>query len=113
MHAMGVFGASASHRRSADQRPQSWMATEWLEFEALSNSHDRQRHNLDFMNADAEITPQHYAFLVSESELTKSLIGFASSRIPTGLILLKRKPVRSITTTVVAVFISRIPTATS
>ena len=24
--------------------------------------------NLDFMNADGEITPQHYAFLVSESE---------------------------------------------
>ena len=24
--------------------------------------------NVDFMNADGEITPQHYAFLVSESE---------------------------------------------
>jgi hypothetical protein len=24
--------------------------------------------NLDFMNADGEISPQHYAFLVSESE---------------------------------------------
>ena len=24
--------------------------------------------NIDFMNADGEITPQHYAFLVSESE---------------------------------------------
>ena len=24
--------------------------------------------NIDFMNADSEITPQHYAFLVSESE---------------------------------------------
>ena len=24
--------------------------------------------NLDFMNADGEITPQHYAFLVNESE---------------------------------------------
>ena len=27
--------------------------------------------NLDFMNADAEITPQHYAFLVSETEFDK------------------------------------------
>ena len=24
--------------------------------------------NIDFMNADSEITPQHYAFLVSESD---------------------------------------------
>jgi hypothetical protein len=24
--------------------------------------------NIDFMNADGEITPQHYAFLVSEAE---------------------------------------------
>ena len=27
--------------------------------------------NLDFMNADSEIKPQHYAFLVSESEFDK------------------------------------------
>ena len=27
--------------------------------------------NLDFMNADGEITPQHYAFLVSELEFDK------------------------------------------
>ena len=47
------------------------MATEWLEFEALSHSHDRQQDNLDFMNADAEITPRHYAFLVSDSEFDK------------------------------------------
>ena len=26
--------------------------------------------NIDFMNIDGEITPQHYAFLVSESEFT-------------------------------------------
>jgi hypothetical protein len=29
--------------------------------------------NVDFMNADGEITPQHYAFLVSESEFDEIL----------------------------------------
>src|SRR5215510_8856370 len=35
---------------------------------AVSNGHDRQRNHLDFMNAEGEIAPQHYAFLVSETE---------------------------------------------
>ena len=68
--------------------------------------------NLDFMDADGEIRPQHYAFLVSESEFDQILIKFANGRFPIGLILLNRKRVRSITTTPGADFISRIPTAT-
>ncbi|MGC1345657.1 MAG: VOC family protein [Methyloceanibacter sp.] len=50
--------------------------------------------NIDFMNADGEIAPQHYAFLVSESESTKSLVGFANGRFPTGPIPRRRKGAR-------------------
>jgi hypothetical protein len=35
--------------------------------------------NFDFMNADGEITPQHYAFLVSESEFDE-IFGRISER---------------------------------
>ena len=35
---------------------------------AVSNGHDRQRDQPGFQDADGEIAPQHYAFLVSETE---------------------------------------------
>jgi hypothetical protein len=69
--------------------------------------------NVDFMNAAGEIAPQHYAFLVSESEFDEIFGRFANGRFRTGPILRKSKRVRSIITTVVAVSISRIPTGTS
>ena len=54
--------------------------------------------NLDFINADGEI---HSTMLSSSAKQssTKSLVGFANGRFPTGLILHKRKRVRSIITT--------------
>ena len=34
----------------------------------VPRGHDQQRCQCDFMNADGEIAPQHYAFLVDEKE---------------------------------------------
>jgi catechol 2,3-dioxygenase-like lactoylglutathione lyase family enzyme len=34
----------------------------------ISNGHDQNDTNLDYMDTDGEISPQHYAFLVSEAE---------------------------------------------
>ena len=67
--------------------------------------------NIDFMDADSEITAQHYAFLVSESEFDDIFGRFASVRFPIGPILRKRNEARSITMIVGAASISRIPTA--
>ncbi len=39
--------------------------TRWGPFQMVTAANGA---NIDFMNADGEITPQHYAFLVSESE---------------------------------------------
>ena len=39
--------------------------TRWGPFQVVTTHNDA---NIDFMDADGEITPQHYAFLVSESE---------------------------------------------
>ena len=39
--------------------------TRWGPFHIVTTDNGA---NIDFMNADGEITPQHYAFLVSESE---------------------------------------------
>jgi hypothetical protein len=69
--------------------------------------------NVDLMNADGNIAPQHYASSSANQSSTKSLVGFADGRFPTGPILRKRKRVRSIITTAGAVSISRIPTGTS
>lgn len=38
------------------------------EMGAIRGHQDRHGVNIDFMNADSEIKPQHYAFLVSEAE---------------------------------------------
>lgn len=37
---------------------------------------------LDFMDADAEITPQHYAFLISEAEFTEILARIQAQKVP-------------------------------
>jgi catechol 2,3-dioxygenase-like lactoylglutathione lyase family enzyme len=37
---------------------------------------------LDFMDADAKITPQHYAFLISEAEFTDIFARIQARRIP-------------------------------
>ena len=69
--------------------------------------------NLDFMNADSEITPQHYAFLVGESEFDEIFGRLTNGRFPTGPIPRKRKRVRSTITMAGAASILRIPTVTS
>jgi catechol 2,3-dioxygenase-like lactoylglutathione lyase family enzyme len=38
--------------------------------------------DLDFMNADGEIAPQHYAFLVSESEFDKIFVRVRKRSLP-------------------------------
>ena len=38
--------------------------------------------NMDFMNADGEIAPQHYAFLVSEAERPKLPAGGSPHYLP-------------------------------
>ena len=38
--------------------------------------------NIDFMNADGEITPQHYAFLVSESEFDEIFAWIRERTLP-------------------------------
>jgi catechol 2,3-dioxygenase-like lactoylglutathione lyase family enzyme len=37
---------------------------------------------LDFMDADAEITPQHYAFLINEAEFTDIFARIQARKIP-------------------------------
>ena len=68
--------------------------------------------NLDYMDTDGEITPQHYAFLTSEAEFDEIFgrIGIAS--FPTGPIPGEGSQVRSITTTADAVSTSKTRTAT-
>jgi hypothetical protein len=46
--------------------------------------------NIDFMNADGEITPQHYAFLVSESEFDEIFGRIRERTLPYWPILPKR-----------------------
>jgi hypothetical protein len=69
--------------------------------------------NLDFMDVDGEIAPQHYAFLVTETEFAKFLVGFGHDRFPIGPIPPKRSRARSTITTMGVVSISKIPTVTS
>jgi hypothetical protein len=52
------------HNRLCADTPNREGSGQWGVLRPLSGS-------LDFMNADGEITPQHYAFLVSESEFDK------------------------------------------
>jgi hypothetical protein len=42
--------------------------------------------NLDFMDVDGEIAPQHYAFSSPKQSSTKFLVGFGHDRFPIGLI---------------------------
>jgi catechol 2,3-dioxygenase-like lactoylglutathione lyase family enzyme len=37
---------------------------------------------LDFMDADAEITPQHYAFLISEAEFAEIFARIQARKVP-------------------------------
>ena len=68
--------------------------------------------NIDFMNTEGEITPQHYAFLVSEPEFDQIFGQSANDHSRTGRIRRKSSPVRLITTMAGAASISRIPMAT-
>ena len=56
---------------------------------------------------------RHFQLNAPKRSSTKFLVGFRNVRFPTGPIPRKRKRMRSIITTVGAVSISRIPTATS
>ena len=69
--------------------------------------------NLDYMDTAGEITPQHYAFLVSEAEFDEVLGRVRIEILPAGPIPGGSSRARSITTTADAVSISRIPTVTS
>ena len=40
--------------------------------------------NLDYMDTDGEITPQHYAFLIGEAEFDEFSVGFGIESFPTG-----------------------------
>jgi catechol 2,3-dioxygenase-like lactoylglutathione lyase family enzyme len=44
--------------------------TRWGPFQVVTTANDA---NIDFLNADGDITPQHYAFLVDESEFDEIL----------------------------------------
>jgi catechol 2,3-dioxygenase-like lactoylglutathione lyase family enzyme len=69
--------------------------------------------NLDFMDVDGEIAPQHYAFSSPKQSSTKFLVGFGHDRFPIGPIPPKRSRARSTITTMGVVSISKIPTVTS
>ena len=43
--------------------------------------------NLDYMNTDADITPQHYAFLASEAEFDEIFARIHNRGVPSGPIL--------------------------
>ena len=68
--------------------------------------------NIDFMDTDESITPQHYAFLVSESEFDKIFGQSVTGSSPTGLIPDKPRPMKLIATTGDVVSTSRTPTGT-
>ena len=68
--------------------------------------------NIDFKNTEGEITIQHYAFLVSEPNLTRSSTESVNDHSHTGRIRRKSSPVRLITTMADAGSISRILMAT-
>ena len=40
--------------------------------------------NLDYMDTDGEITPQHYAFLIRKPNSTRFSVGFGIESFPTG-----------------------------
>ena len=68
--------------------------------------------NIDFMVADGEIKPQHYAFLVSEPEFDEIFSRIRDGLFPTGWIPRRSNPVRLIITMAGAASISRIPMVT-
>ena len=63
--------------------------------------------NLDYMDTDGEITPQHYAFLISEAEFDEIFGRIRERKLPYWADPGRRQPVRSITTTADAVSIRR------
>ena len=79
----------------------------WGPFAVVRTDNDA---NIDFMDTDEKITPQHYAFLVSEPEFDHI---FATDGCPTGAIPVSRRSGKLTGTMAAAVSTLRIRTATS
>ncbi|WP_287345447.1 VOC family protein [Mesorhizobium sp.] len=79
-------------------------ARRWGPFQMVTTENGA---NLDYMDTDGEIRPQHYAFLVSEAEFDEIFAEIRERNLPYWADPAGRSWARSTTTTAAAAFISR------